>query len=183
VFSGNAPRLLGPAFTQQSRFWKDSAVVFAKGTTWLTNDELWQKLNVDLQAYLVGPALRPASHFDDSFYYLPTMEEVGKVLAVHHFAYPDYIENVFDCEDYAYATKVEFSLYRAEDPTRTQLTQFACGIIWGCNLPTVGAGDHAVNFVATDDAGIVLIDCTIGSETVTPLPPERPAMAFNHIVI
>jgi hypothetical protein len=185
-------RLIGPAFSAHSYLRDLVLPTEGKGAVKGARD-LRSLLEAIAGEYLADRSsdgsLRPDTWFDDLVYYLPTPEEVDQVLRAWQTPYPDYVKHVFDCDDYAYSTKLNFSLYRLQDRSRQgELTPFACGMVWGLNLPTLGSGAHAVNLVVVADGPradprVLLIDATPGSKLVTPLPASRAGMTFNYIVI
>ena len=177
---GHRRTLLGPAFSSVA----NNFILAPPGGRVLRDFELRALLVVALSPYLQAGALRDASWFDDEFYYLPTYAEMEAALNAPRIQLGEYQLRVFDCEDFAYATRADLSLYRLYDATRGQeLTPFASGILWGENLPTVGSGRHALNLMVTSTEHAFLIDRTEGSQLITPLPPARAGLTFDYVVI
>jgi len=90
----------------------------------------------------------------DSQYYLPTLDEVQQLLTESSLDRRKWLEDRFDCDDFSYVLKGEFSIhaYDAGDINYG----FSDGIIWG-NFAWV-QGYHAVNLVVTKDQVLRLIE-------------------------
>lgn len=169
----------------------------AKGPAPISRERLQGKIASLFKDYLRSTdSVPPPDEFDDLLYYLPTRAEVDQVLANRQIRYPVYTPQVFDCEDFAYAAKVEFAYHRAVDPSRgDDFTSFACGLIWADDIPSVGTGSHAVNFIVTADETkgqeLLLVDTTPGSRPVMTLPEAQkiadkqqlPRMSIRSMVI
>lgn len=172
-------------------------VTLAGGPAPISSEKLQGKIVSLFEGYLrATDVVRPPKEFDDPYYYRPTRAEVDQVLAGQRIRYPVYTPHVFDCEDFAYGAKVDFAYHRAVDPSRGDyFTSFACGLIWADDIPSVGTGSHAINFVVTADETkgqeLLLVDTTPGSCPVMTLPEAQkladeqqlPRMRIRSLVI
>lgn len=90
----------------------------------------------------------------DAYYYLPTRDEVTQVLEGSSLDRRTWLAQRFDCDDFSYVLKGEFSAH-SYDAGEINFG-FSVGIIWG-NFSWV-AGFHAVNLVVLSDETVMLIE-------------------------
>jgi hypothetical protein len=85
--------------------------------------------------------------YGDGTYYLPTVQEVEQILAASQSDRRTWLEERFDCDDFAYVLKGEMSVHAYD--TGDISFGLSVGMVWG-NFDWV-TGYHAVNwFVASD---------------------------------
>lgn len=101
---------------------------------------------------LTGPAV---VLLNDSDYYLPTVDEVRKVLASSEVGRMDMIDNRFDCDDFAFGVKGEFNRHAYQ---RDNLGDYAfCfGVIMG--KFRWATGNHAACVFVAADGQIYLVE-------------------------
>lgn len=93
-------------------------------------------------------------HFLDDGYYLPTLDEVKRIFALSRVSRFDYVDQRFDCDDFALGVRGEFSLYGYEhDIVRLP---FAFGIIMG-SFTGIGS-NHAMCLFVDDTETVYLIE-------------------------
>jgi hypothetical protein len=90
----------------------------------------------------------------DVQYYLPTLNEVQQLLSESSLDRRKWLEERFDCDDFSYVLKGEFSIHAYDSGDISY--GFSDGIIWG-NFSWV-QGYHAVNLVVTNDQVLRLIE-------------------------
>jgi hypothetical protein len=90
----------------------------------------------------------------DVQYYLPTLNEVQQLLTESSLDRRKWLEERFDCDDFSYVLKGEFSIHAYDSGDISY--GFSDGIIWG-NFSWV-QGYHAVNLVVTNDQVLRLIE-------------------------
>lgn len=89
----------------------------------------------------------PGERYGDGTYYLPTVEEIGLILKESELDRRTWMEDRFDCDDFAYVLKGEMSVHAYD--TGDIRYGLCVGMVWG-DFDWV-AGYHAVNwFVARD---------------------------------
>ena len=101
-----------------------------------------------VQQYLSGKfSGDPGIRYGDGTYYLPTLQEVQLILSESQANRRTWLEERFDCDDFAYVIKGEMSVHAYD--TGDIKYGLSVGIVWG-NFDWV-SGYHAVNwFVASD---------------------------------
>ncbi len=96
----------------------------------------------------------PAIRYGDSVFYLPTLAEVRRVLVASQLDRRTWLQDRFDCDDFAYVLKGEMSAHAYDTAERRLGLCF--GMLWA-NFDWV-EGFHAVNWVVTSDESIWLIE-------------------------
>ena len=102
-----------------------------------------------------------ADHFSVCFlediYYLPDPKEVQRILAASRTSRLAYFENRFDCDDFAFGVKGEFSLYAYK---RAQMKDRAIcfGVVMGIFDWTNEAQNHAACFFVGRDRKVYLVE-------------------------
>lgn len=93
-------------------------------------------------------------HFGDSQYYLPTREEVQQIFASTSRQRRKWIEERYDCDDFAYVMKAFASgiAYVNENLS----FGICCGIVWG-EFDWL-SGFHACNWVVTSEKIFYLVE-------------------------
>lgn len=161
-FAGIARRVVGPAF-QETLLPALSFTDFGipgNGEAGVSRVELRAILDETFRYRASSEAfLRPDEKFDDFSYYLPSRAEAEKVFSTRSAVRRARVDEILDCEDFAYWLRADFARNRYDD-TRNVTEPFAAGILWGeapAHVP------HVVNVVVTSDAGVravLLIDST-----------------------
>jgi hypothetical protein len=113
-------------------------VIFARKMI-IKSDELTSIIKKAL-GHRMPPNMNPL--LPDDEYYLPSMEEVMKVLSKDKTNDMIYKAESFDCDDFSVLVKAAFIRDGYEKLNRTH----AVGIVWGM-FPT----PHAINWVVTKD--------------------------------
>jgi hypothetical protein len=90
----------------------------------------------------------------DVQYYLPTSDEVQQLLGESSLDRHKWLEDRFDCDDFSYVLKGEFSIHAYDSGDISY--GFSDGIVWG-NFSWV-QGYHAVNLVVTNDQVLRFIE-------------------------
>ena len=145
----------------------------AQGEGAVKPSQLRALITRQLAAFLAPGALRMTDvEFDDDVYYLPSRAEVEAIFHGDTLPVPGYARNVFDCDDFAYRLKLEFSLHRYLHTGQTVATPFAVGILW--------TRDHVMNLAVTSDACVLFLDQTPGTRGIR--SPEEP-FEILHVVI
>lgn len=143
-----------------------------------------EKLHGFLAQVFGAQALRPYTDFDDSHYFLPPSAVVRRVFdeRTSRTAAQRW-RQIFDCEDFAYSLKADFSLHRFRNSGDEEHAPFAVGILWG------GQADarHVVNFAVTCDHGkvdVLIVDTSV--DEVGPYPvslwKERQEPAYYILI-
>lgn len=137
----------------------------------VTFQEATQKINLNAQKVTIGTAevrqiinsqlrgkLQPqlvqgaaGIYLADNTYYCPSVYETSQILQRTAVDKRTWTENRFDCDDFAYVLKGEFSKAAYENKNRK--LAYCVGIVWG-NLP----GPHAINWVINDDKRLRFIE-------------------------
>lgn len=86
----------------------------------------------------------------DTIYYLPSEQEVREILAATRIGRLAYIDERFDCDDFAFGVKSEFSLYAYEHFEGTKLP-ILFGVVMGRFDWQRGVARHAACFFVTGD--------------------------------
>ncbi len=137
-----AARASAPAATE----WPgatDGIVVPASSLTGLVQNKLSSKLADD-----------PGIRFGDGSFYLPKLDEVRSILDSSQLDRRTWMEERFDCDDFAYVLKAEMSAYAYKS---NELRFALCvGMVWG-NFDWV-AGYHAVNWFVDSDQELYFIE-------------------------
>ena len=96
----------------------------------------------------------------DAKFYVPTLAELRAIIASSQAHRQQYTDERFDCDDFSYVLKGEFSLhfYKAVN----LVCGLAAGIIWG-RFAWVQEF-HSANFGLTSDHGFVLIEPQSGNQ-------------------
>jgi hypothetical protein len=90
----------------------------------------------------------PGIRYGDAVYYLPTVQEVQHILSASQLDRRQWLQERFDCDDFAYVLKGEMSAH-AYDAGELRFG-LCVGMVWG-NFDWV-TGYHAVNwFIAADE--------------------------------
>lgn len=90
-------------------------------------------------------------YLPDAEYYLPPMADVDRVLAESAVNRKRWVEERFDCDDFAKVLAADFARDAYKDGTRR--SAYCMGVVWG-QLP----GPHAINWVITDDKRLHFIE-------------------------
>ncbi len=90
----------------------------------------------------------------DEQYYCPNIDDVTTILEKNTVDKQEYIEDVFDCDDYALILKAFFIKQAYKNKKRRY--PYCLGIIMGGKL--LGDIPHAINFVITDKLKLLLIE-------------------------
>ena len=90
----------------------------------------------------------------DEQYHCPSLEKVKAILEKSTLDKREYIEEKFDCDDYARILKVDFIKQAYKEKKRRH--PYAVGVIKGGKLQ--GSIPHAINFVITDKMELFLIE-------------------------
>jgi hypothetical protein len=96
----------------------------------------------------------------DASFYVPTLAELRAIIARSQGHRKQYTAERFDCDDFAYVLKGEFSSHFYE--ASNLVCGIAAGIIWG--LFSWIAEFHSANFGITSDHGFVLIEPQSGNQ-------------------
>lgn len=96
----------------------------------------------------------------DANFYVPTLAELRAIIARSQAHRQQYTAERFDCDDFAYVLKGEFSLhfYKASN----LVCGIAAGIIWG-RFSWINEF-HSANFGITSDQGFVLVEPQSGDQ-------------------
>ncbi len=89
----------------------------------------------------------------DEQYFCPSLKFVKKMLAKNKVDKFEYIEEKFDCDDFAFILKAYFIKQAYKDKKRRY--PYCLGIIMGKLLGDI---NHAINFVITDSLKFYLIE-------------------------
>ena len=84
----------------------------------------------------------PGIRYGDGMYYLPTLEEIQFILKESQLDRRKWLENRFDCDDFAYVLKGEMSVHTYD--TSDIRYGLCVGMVWG-NFDWI-TGYHAVNW-------------------------------------
>ncbi len=84
----------------------------------------------------------PGIRFGDGSFYLPTLQEVQDILAASRLDREKWLEERFDCDDFAYVLKAEMSVHAYQ--SAAMKFGLCVGMVWG-NFDWVD-GYHAVNW-------------------------------------
>ncbi len=115
-----------------------------------------ESLKILVQRALAGKLANDHEiHYGDTHFYLPTLAEVALILQASHLDRKKWMQERFDCDDFAYVLKGEMSAHAYDAP---DLHLGLCsGIVWGC-FDWTGDEFHAVNWAVTSDEVVWLIE-------------------------
>jgi hypothetical protein len=167
-----------PSLVRRKLYALRSAFTPAQGSDRITREDLRDVLEAAFP--VISPtALRPSEDFDDLIYYLPTEAEVCHVFGQRSSLDRDYLDEVLDCEDFAYSLRADFAFNRYRVPGSEPFYPMAVGMVWAGprSVP------HCLNVAVTTDSGVLLLDSTpLAPRDVYPVKMwgQRPV---NYIVI
>jgi hypothetical protein len=106
------------------------------------------------QSLLGKLAADPGIRFGDGSFYLPTLQEVQQILTASRLDRETWMEERFDCDDFAYVLKAEMSVhaYKSGD----MKFGLCVGMVWG-NFDWVD-GYHAVNWFVDNNSTLRFIE-------------------------
>ncbi len=90
----------------------------------------------------------------DEQYFCPSMDDVKVLLEKNKVDKLEYIEDKFDCDDFAFILKAYFIKQAYKDKKRRY--PYSLGLIMGGKL--LGNIPHAINFIITEKLKILLIE-------------------------
>lgn len=147
-----------PAFQPRGRRRRPARAPDLGADVLVTDKELYRTIRPALE----GCWKRRASSYvfiGDGFYVRPSLKELEALLKASLEDRPDYISEIYDCDDFAWRFKA-FATQTALSNRKP--AAYAVGVIW--RWPDeAGEGGHAYNWVLTLDGGLRFIEPQNGS--------------------
>lgn len=117
--------------------------------TYLNADDVRELVFKELKGKL---AKNLSFHLADEVYYLPPLEDAKEIIEASELNLKEWIEERFDCDDFALVLKARFAEAAYKDGKRR--AAHCMGIIWGM----FSEGPHAMNWIVTEDKKLHLIE-------------------------
>ena len=89
--------------------------------------------------------------FADGSYFCPPLSEAKKIIKASRLDKKTWVEERFDCDDFAHVLKAHFAEAAYKNGKRRAAHCF--GVVWG-SLPTA----HAINWMVTDDLKLRFVE-------------------------
>lgn len=115
----------------------------------LSRSSIKRKVKDATSGKWVGSGRAKYAGYGDLKYYLPTEDEIAEFLRA--LTYPNFQDEVFDCEDFAFVCKGHVAHFQSVPSNVPDAVALCVGIAWG-RFSWIGRGrqDHACNWVMTN---------------------------------
>lgn len=129
-------------------------------------------------------AMRPGRDFDDERYYLPTPDDIRRLMQARSptTGYGSVVD-LFDCDDFAYNFRGFSAAHRFSSRDRQDATTpLAIGLLWGQGFDWIGQDKHVLNLTVLQDKTVWLIDSSLKKPVFKPLG-RGVASELHYLVI